>query len=729
MSTTSSQPKTTTTLLQDALRQYWGYDEFLPLQEEAMSCVMASHDSVVVLPTSGGKSLCFQAPAVCLNGLAVVVSPLISLMKDQVDTLRSCGVPAAFINSTLSESEKRKTADQIRHRELKLVYVAPERLLTQQTLSFLSTAGVSLIAIDEAHCISAWGHDFRPEYRGLRVLKQRFAGVGIHAYTATASEQVRQDIAQQLGLDEPRMLVGSFDRPNLSYRVRRASGKFQQICEVLERHRGESGIVYCISRKEVDKTAAALSGLGFRTAPYHAGMTDIDRRKNQEAFIGDRVDVIVATVAFGMGIDKPNVRFVVHAGMPKSLEHYQQESGRAGRDGLEAECTLLFGAGDIVTWRKMLADSEQPARDGALRALDAMQNFCTSVVCRHQAIVQYFGQELEGDNCGACDVCLGELDLVDDPITIGQKILSCVLRLEQRFGADYTAKVLVGSQEQRIVQAGHDQLSTHGLLREAGLRTVRDWIEQLVVQGFLEKAGEFNVLQVTPLGQQLLKRAVEPQLLRPADKQRESRTDGADSWEGVDRGLFDTLRELRHAKAAEQAVPAYVVFGDAALRDMARLRPSTLDKFRGVKGVGEKKLADYGQDFLDAINQYCEQRQLPQDVAPTNTTPKPKPTGSGVNPSSIAAFAFFRQGAGIDDVAKRMNRAHSTVAGYLSDFLRHDKVVDPSPWVTPEVAQRIEQAIAQVGNERLQPIHECLGGEIGYDEIRIVSTCLRNREG
>ena len=350
--------------------------------------------------------------------------------------------PSAFINSTLSEPEKREIAGQIRRRELKLVYVAPERLLSEPTLNFLSTAGVSLIAIDEAHCISAWGHDFRPEYRGLRVLKQRFPGVAVHAYTATASEQVRQDIAQQLGLDEPRMLVGRFDRPNLSYRVRRASGRFQQICEVLERHRGESGIVYCISRKEVDKTAAGLEGLGYRTAPYHAGMTDIDRRKNQEAFIGDRVDVIVATVAFGMGIDKPNVRFVVHSGMPKSLEHYQQESGRAGRDGLEAECTLLFGAGDVVTWRKMLDDSEPSAREGALRSLDAMRDFCTGVVCRHRAIVEYFGQELEGDNCGACDVCLGELDLVDDPITIGQKILSCVLRLEQRFGADYTAKVL-----------------------------------------------------------------------------------------------------------------------------------------------------------------------------------------------------------------------------------------------------------------------------------------------
>ncbi|HUG70015.1 MAG TPA: DNA helicase RecQ [Pirellulaceae bacterium] len=728
MSTTSSQPKTKTTLLQDALRQYWGYDEFLPLQEEAMSCVMAGHDSVVVLPTGGGKSLCFQAPAMCLNGLALVVSPLISLMKDQVDALQSCGVPAAFLNSTLSAPKKREIADQIRRRELKLVYVAPERLLTEQTLSFLSTAGVSLIAIDEAHCISAWGHDFRPEYRGLRILKQHFPGVGIHAYTATASEQVRQDIAQQLGLNAPRMLVGGFDRPNLSYRVRRASGKFQQVCEVLERHRGESGIVYCISRKEVDKMAAGLEGIGFRAAPYHAGMADIDRRKNQDAFISDQVDVIVATVAFGMGIDKPNVRFVVHAGMPKSLEHYQQESGRAGRDGLEAECTLLFGAGDIVTWRKMLADSEQPARDGALRALDAMQDFCTSVVCRHRAIVQYFGQDLDGDNCGACDVCLGELDLVDDPITIGQKILSCVLRLDQRFGADYTAKVLAGSQEQRILQAGHNQLSTYGLLQDDGLGAIRDWIEQLVGQGFLEKSGEFNVLHVTESGQRLLKREVEPQLLRPAEKQKESRMALVDSWDGVDRQLFDALRHLRSDKATQQKVPAYVIFGDAALRDMARLRPSTLDKFRGVKGVGEKKLADYGQEFLTAINSHCQQRQLAQDVEPTIPARAAAPITNGVNASSIASFPFFRQGATIEEVAKQMNRARSTVVGYLNDYLKHEKAVDPSPWVAAEDIRRIEQAIEQVGAERLKPIHEHLNGEVAYDEIRIVATCRVNRE-
>ena len=723
MSTVPSSPATEA--LKEVVQKYWGYDTFLPLQEESMTCVLNSQDSVVVLPTGGGKSLCFQAPALCLDGLAVVVSPLISLMKDQVDTLRSCGIAAAYINSTLSVAEKREIAEQIRRRELKLVYLAPERLLMEQTLDFLATAGVSLIAIDEAHCISAWGHDFRPEYRGLHTLKKRFPGVAIHGFTATASEEVRQDIARQLGLTDPTMLVGGFDRPNLSYRIQRASGRFQQICDVLERHRGDSGIVYCISRKEVDKTAAGLAGLGFRTAPYHAGMADSERRKNQDAFIGDQVDVIVATVAFGMGIDKPNVRFVVHSGMPKSLEHYQQESGRAGRDGLEAECTLLFGAGDIITWQRMLEDSDPDARDGALRSLQAMQGFCTGVTCRHRAIVEYFGQELAGDNCGACDVCLGELDLVDDPTTIGQKILSCVLRLEQRFGADYTAKVMVGSQEQRIVQSGYDRLSTYGLLKDDGLRAVRDWIEQLVGQDFLVKSGEYNVLQVTPNGRRLLKREVAPQLLKSAEKQRESKTVDATSWEGVDRALFESLRELRTVKSTEQSVPTYVVFGDASLRDMARRRPSTLDGFLAVLGVGEKKLADYGAEFLNAINSFCQAAELTQDVVVKLSPTKPRPS---TNASSISSFEFFRQGASVDEVAQKMNRAKSTVAGYLNDFLLHEKIVDPTPWVESSLADQIKAAIEQVGTERLRPIHEQLGGEIGYDDIRIVVTCSNNAE-
>ena len=719
-------PQTGRSQLAEIVEHTWGYDSFLPLQREAMECCLANRDSVVILPTGGGKSLCFQAPALCMDGMALVVSPLISLMKDQVDALRACGVAAAYINSTLSTSERRQVAEQIRRGELKLLYAAPERLLADRTLDFLKNANVSLVAVDEAHCISAWGHDFRPEYRALRVLKQAFPNVGIHAYTATASEQVRQDIAEQLGLDSPEMLVGSFDRPNLVYRLRPGSGKFAQMCEIIQRHQHASGIVYCISRKEVDRTAASLRALGHRAAPYHAGMSDQERHDNQDAFIEERVDVIVATVAFGMGIDKSNVRYVIHAGMPKSLEHYQQESGRAGRDGLEAECWLFHSGNDAMTWKRMLDNSDPQARDGALRALDAMEGFCQGVECRHRAIVRYFGQELESENCGACDVCLDELDQVADPVILAQKILSCVARLSERFGADYTAKVLAGSQEQRIVQQGHNQLSTYGLLKEHAVATIRQWIEQLASQGFVAKTGEFNVLQLTPAGRTLLKGEGSPQLLKPAEPQQRA-PKAADSWDGVDRDLFEMLRELRGRLAAELQVPAYIVFGDTALRDMARRRPSTTDAFRHVNGVGDKKLEDFGEAFVEAIGDYCASRQVAMDVDPPRAPAKPQAAGE-VSMSALPAFEFFRQGASVEEVMANMNRARSTVYGYLGEYLRHELVLDPTPWVEAATARRIETAIEEVGpQQRLAPIFEHLGGEVSYDDIRIVAACLRNR--
>ena len=592
--------------LLSALQRYWGYDSFLPLQAEAMGSVMDNRDSLVVLPTGGGKSLCFQAPAVCQEGLAIVVSPLISLMKDQVDALRTCGVKAAAINSTLTPAERRDVADQIRRNELKLVYVAPERLLSPRTIEFFQTVPLSFIAIDEAHCISQWGHDFRPEYRGLRTLKQAFRGVGIHAYTATAADGVRRDIVEQLGLVDPHILVGSFDRSNLIYRVKRASQRFEQVCELIERRRGEAGIVYCISRREVDKFTADLKARGYRAAPYHAGLSDIARHRNQDAFLQERIDVVVATVAFGMGIDKSNVRYVIHAGMPKSLEHYVQESGRAGRDGLEADCLLLYSGRDYQVWRGLIENDDSEGNEGALAALQAMAQFCSSIGCRHQALVEHFGQSLGRTNCGACDVCLGELEMVDEPLIVAQKILSCVARLQERFGMDYTAKVLVGSKEERILSAGHDSLSTYGLLSHTNVSAIRNWIDQLVGQNFLAKDGEYNILQITPAGRELLKGDGAPQLTKPAQQKSptRSRRDSLDDWEGVDRNLFNELRKLRTTLAAERGIPPYLVFSDAALRDMARQQPTTIDEFLVVRGVGEQKQRDFGEAFVDAILQF-----------------------------------------------------------------------------------------------------------------------------
>ncbi|MHC4528974.1 MAG: DNA helicase RecQ [Planctomycetota bacterium] len=600
--------------IQKVLAKYWGYNDFLPLQERAMECISGGRDSIVVLPTGGGKSLCFQAPAVTMPGLAVVVSPLISLMKDQVDALTECGVPAGRIDSSLSADEQSDVYARMHSKKLKLLYLSPERLVSRGFVEVLRKLELSFIAIDEAHCVSMWGHDFRPEYRQLGLLKKIFPKVTIGAYTATATEQVRNDIAQQLDLERPEMLIGSFDRPNLVYKVGPRTARIRQVRAVLDRHIGESGIVYCIRRKDVDAVCSQLNIKGYSAAPYHAGMTDQDRKKNQDLFINEKIEVIVATIAFGMGIDKSNVRFVIHTGMPKSLEHYQQESGRAGRDGLEAECCLFYSGGDYGTWKSLMSDMEPEAQEIAMVKLGRMYNYCTGGVCRHRAILRYFGQDLDKSDCGACDMCLGELDCIDDALVTAQKILSCVLRLDERFGGGYTASVLTGSQEQRVLENNHDTLSTYGLLSDYSKHTVHNWIEQLVGQDYLEKTGEYNVLTVTASGRQVLRGEETPRLLKPATKPVKVSKVAVDSWEGVDKGLFEALRRLRTTIAGEKRVPAYVVFGDRALRDMARRRPSTLEALLEVKGVGQTKRQQYGQAVLAVIKDYCLANSLDMDV-------------------------------------------------------------------------------------------------------------------
>jgi ATP-dependent DNA helicase RecQ len=598
-----------------ALAKFWGFDRLLPLQKEAMVCVLQRRDSIVVLPTGGGKSLCFQAPATILPGLTLVVSPLLSLMKDQVDSLAESGVPAARLDSTMSTPERSGVFRQVRERKLKLLYVSPERLMAEGFIDFLKGSGISSVAIDEAHCVSMWGHDFRPEYRQLRILKESLPGVPVGAYTATATPVVRQDIQEQLGLTDPQLLVGWFDRPNLLYRVRRRHNLHKQVTETLDRHEGESGIIYCIRRADVDEMCAELAARGYRVAPYHAGMTAEERKTNQDAFIQDNVDTIVATIAFGMGIDKSNVRYVVHAGMPKSLEHYQQESGRAGRDGLEAECLLLFSGADYLIWKSILQDSEPQTRDIALAKLGRMSHYCNGALCRHKEILAYFGQSLESANCRACDICLGEIEGIADALVVAQKILSGVLRQGQRFGADYTAGVLTGSREERIVSNRHDQLSTFNILSGQSKPAVRDWIEQLADQEYLERAGEFSVLKITEKGLRVLKGLEQPLLLSPAKKKAAPKPSiELDSWDGVDRGLYEELRALRRKLAEKKALPAYIVFGDAALRDMARKKPSTPQAFLCVSGVGEKKLEQYGTIMLDAIRRYCAENSLDTDV-------------------------------------------------------------------------------------------------------------------
>jgi ATP-dependent DNA helicase RecQ len=720
--------------LPEILRQYWGYDSFRPLQEMAMQAVVEGRDSLVVLPTGGGKSLCFQAPALQLPGLAVIVSPLISLMKDQVDALVDCGAPAACVNSSQLAEEKRYVANDIRSGRLKLLYLSPERLMTDRTLEFLKDVPISFFAIDEAHCISEWGHDFRPEYRMLRQLKEKFPSVALHAYTATATEHVRDDIIRELGLINPAVLVGSFDRPNLVYRVQRRGDLVGQIRDVIDRHPNDSGVIYCIRRTDTEEVAAALSELGCAALPYHAGMSDDDRRRNQDAFINDRAKIIVATVAFGMGIDKPDVRYVIHAAAPKSLESYQQESGRAGRDGLEAECWLLYSAGDFQTWRRLQNELPPHAHEIAMTVLAGIENYCIGVTCRHQAILRYFGQELEAENCGACDVCLAEIDVVADALVISQKILSCVARLNERFGGDYTAQVLVGSREQRIVQNGHDELSTWGLLSEHDKKAVRGWIDQLVSQGFLERVGEYNVLQLTEPGRRVLRGEGAPRLLKPPTKSRKQSRAAIVSWEGVDRGLFDALRAYRRERAEEHGVPPYVIFSDATLRELAAVRPSTTSALLAIHGIGEKKSAAYSHDLLREISDYCRRAGLDTDVAPRVATPSNRarlPRVGGGRFASKAknrAFELFAEGESTDVVLKAVDRAPSTVLQYLVEFIEQEGISDGSPWIDDATFARIRAACRSAGADKLKAVFDALGGAVNYDQIKIALACLRNEQ-
>lgn len=596
------------------LEQYWGYTSFRPLQREAMQAVLDRRDSLVILPTGGGKSLCFQVPALAGDGVALVVSPLIALMKDQVDTLVGNGVPAACLHSGLSDEARAEVLAGIAASRYRLLYVAPERLAGEGRHALFSRIGrqsVQFVAIDEAHCISQWGHDFRPEYRQLAELRQRWPDVSLHAFTATATARVRRDIVTQLALREPIELVGSFDRPNLVYRVLPRANLRRQIQEILARHAGEAGIIYCQSRREVDSLAEWLRNTGVRAVPYHAGLSDDERHRNQDAFLNEDVDVVVATVAFGMGIDRSDVRFVIHAGAPQSLEHYQQEAGRAGRDGLEAECVLIYSGGDFARWRVMFEEAgDAEARRALLRD---MERYAASVGCRHKRLVGYFGETFSRAGCGACDYCLGELEAVADSVTIARKVLSAVARVGQRFGSAHVVNVLRGRDTEAVTTRGHQSLSVFGLMAEHAADHIRGYIDQLVAGGWLRQTdGDYPVLQLTAAGVALMKDPSAAEDLELARQRKPEKSRGAyadrngtaPSWDGVDRDLFEALRVLRLSLARARAVPPYVVFHDATLRELARLRPSSLDQLRHVYGVGARKAEVYGEALLRVIGEH-----------------------------------------------------------------------------------------------------------------------------
>ena len=596
----------------DVLSRWWGFDRLRPLQADAIRAALAGRDSLVVMPTGGGKSLCYQLPPLVSESTDVVISPLVALMKDQVDALEAIGYPAAAIHGGMSPEERAAVRDRLAAGELRLLFTAPERLVNSGLIDLLARVGVKRFAVDEAHCISQWGHDFRPEYRQMSVLRDHFPTASIHAFTATATPRVRDDIARQLNLRDPALLVGTFDRPNLVYRVVPRTDRVAQTLTILGRHRGEASIVYCISRKETDQLAARLVAEGLLARPYHAGLNAKERHRTQEAFARETIDVVVATVAFGMGIDRSDVRLVLHTSLPKSLEAYQQETGRAGRDGLAAECLLLYSSADVFSWeslvRKSAAESDlDPDEQERLIAsqaehLHAMRRYAQAARCRHAALSEYFGQGYSAPSCGACDVCLGETENLPDATVVAQKILSCVARVQERFGVRHVCEVLRGANTDAVRRFGHERLSTFGLLAALDQRAAENLVHQLLDQELLGRTGgDRPVVTLNDRSWEVLRGGREVVLLEPRTRKAKASQADTDDWRGVDRDLFERLRKWRRQIAEARGKPAWTILDDKALRAIAREKPDSPAALLRCKGIGEKRLADFGSEILDLV--------------------------------------------------------------------------------------------------------------------------------
>lgn len=590
----------------DILKHYFGFDAFRPNQERIIRTVLEGEDSLVLMPTGGGKSLCYQVPALLRDGLTIVISPLIALMKDQVDALRVNGIPAAYLNSALSRSQQDSLIRQIHRNELKLLYLAPERLLASDMhlVGFLKKSNLSLVAVDEAHCISQWGHDFRPDYRMLGQLRNELAGIPFMALTATADRLTRNDIIQRLGLRDPVCSISSFNRPNIHYAVEPKRNSFTRLLRFLEDFRGESGIIYCLSRNSTESLAKKLKAAGYPAEAYHAGLPAEEREARQEKFLKDDLRIIVATIAFGMGIDKSNVRFVVHMDLPRNIEGYYQETGRAGRDGLPGKALLFYSYADVNKLKQFTTIEHNAEQSRILeKKLDQMVQYSNLRTCRRKFLLNYFDEEAP-DQCSACDNCLGKYTYIDGTI-IAQKALSAVARLNESFGMGYLIDFLRGASSARI-RSGHKNLKTFGVGRDLSRETWSGYLEELIVQEYLRKSGHpYPVLKLTPKSRRVLTGGESVTLsarTEPAEAPGNSLPDGATA----DRQLVDALRRERRRLADREKVPAYIIISDATLRELAARLPSTLEAIRQVPGFGEIKTEKYGPFFRDVIRNYLE---------------------------------------------------------------------------------------------------------------------------
>ena len=711
------------------LKQYFGYDAFRPLQREIMESTLAGRDVVAILPTGAGKSLCFQLPALVREGVTLVVSPLIALMKDQVDALTASGVPATLLNSSVQGAEASRRRAGLVQGDYKLLYAAPERIMTEGFLRELREWNVTAIAVDEAHCISEWGHDFRPEYRQLAQLRQHLPGVAFLALTATATEQVRGDIVRQLRLEEPEVYLASFNRPNLSYTILPKDKATRQVYEFIRERPNDAGIVYVQSRKSAESIAAALCAEGISAVAYHAGLQPEERAANQEAFLRDEARVVCATIAFGMGINKPDVRFVIHADLPKNIEGYYQETGRAGRDGLPADCLLLFSRGDLVKNLKFLDEmTDAKAAEVAARQMRQMADYAEGTECRRASLLDYFGERWPGDNCGSCDICLQPREEWD-ATTQAQKLLSCLFRIKQKSGfatgLNHAIEVLTGANTEKVRKWYHDQLSTYGIGKDVS-RT--EWAmlgRQLMRLGLIEASQDnFQTVTVTRSGMAALMNRTPILLTRSPAVAAVSSSAAKVSRAGnlpCDEGLFGELRKLRKGLADAKGVPPYVVFGDISLREMARSYPQDERAFLAIPGVGRQKHSDYGEAFLGAIREWLagNERQRFEAVKAPPPAPKMKSEGA-MNGSALESLRAFQSGKSVGEVAMDRDLSQGTVAQHLAMAIESgDLKAEPRDFYTEEEERLIDAAAAEHGFERLGPLHEALGGAVTYDKLHV----------
>ena len=707
----------------ELLKSHFGFDAFLPLQEEIITSVMGGQDTFALMPTGGGKSLCYQLPALALSGLTLVVSPLIALMKDQVDGLKANGINAAFINSSLSAQEISRVQQLVRSGSIKMLYVAPERVTLSGFQRFLTGLDVSLIAIDEAHCISEWGHDFRPAYRELKGLRKAFDHVPAIALTATATERVREDILSQLGLQKPNVFISSFNRPNLTYAVEAKKEPLAALLRLLEKHHGESAIIYCTSRRATEETAQALSERGHNAEPYHAGLELEVRRDTQERFIRDQIPIVVATIAFGMGIDKPDIRLVVHYDLPKSLEGYYQETGRAGRDGMPSECVLYYSYGDKTKQEFFINQIEDPEeQDRARQKLNQVLELCTLQTCRRQFLMEYLGEEWPEQDCGGCDVCLLPREEYN-ATEIVQKVLSAVVRTGERFGAGHVISVLLGAGTKKVVAQRHDELSVFGIASQHSSDELKELFATLGSKGLLETAGgQYPTIRLSAKGKSFLS-ARESLTLSRAVHQNGGASTTEDSGPAYDIKLFTELSALRKQLADQRRVPAYVIFGNKTLQDMAREAPLTVEEFARISGVGEAKLKDLSEPFLELVARYVETNGLSEFHASVVKKPaSQKSEAAGIISQTVQETGrVVSAGASLSEAASKRSLAENTILTHLERLVLSGVNVQLGHVMpAPDRRKTIEEAFAATGETLLRPVREMLGEDYSYAELNLV---------